>query len=83
MKKLGYIRLGRQNCKAIDREYAKVYVTNGQSLLISNLDGTRIKAVRKPNSMRRITAFDFHNKTGRVFWADRETKGKLFDFTFI
>ena len=58
---------------AQNREDAKVYVTNGQSLLISNLDGTRIRAVRKAGLMRRITAFDFHNRSGKVFWADKYT----------
>ena len=62
-------------CKAITRNMAKVFVTNGNSLLITDLEGKRVRAFRQPNTMNRITAFDFHNKTGRIFWADRETHG--------
>ena len=58
---------------ALNRENAKVYVTNGQSLLVTNLDGTRMRAIRKAGLMRQITAFDFHNKSGRIFWADKYT----------
>ncbi len=58
---------------ASGRENAKVYVTNGQSLHVSNLDGTRMRLLRKTGLMRQITAFDFHNKSGRIYWADKYT----------
>jgi hypothetical protein len=48
-------------------------VTNSQSMLVSNLEGTRTKAIRK-ESMRWLTAFDFHNRTERIYWADWRTK---------
>lgn len=51
----------------------KVCVTNAQSMLISNLEGTRIRTLRK-QTMRWVTAFDFHNQTGRVYWADWKSK---------
>jgi low density lipoprotein-related protein 2 len=72
----GYVRASRVPyiCKAITRSNAKVYVTNGANLLITNLDGTQMKSLRNVASMRRLTAFDFHNRTGRIYWADRELK---------
>ena len=35
----GYFSVGRDRCKAITRNMAKVYVTNGNSLLITDLEG--------------------------------------------
>lgn len=57
------------------RDMAKVYVTNGYSLLVTDLEGKRVRAFRDRQSMRRLTAFDFHNSTGRIYWADRSSKG--------
>ena len=71
----GYLRLGRQICKAVSRNSAKVFVTNGQHLLVTNVEGTQMRAMRRPNSMRRLSAFDYHNRSERIFWADRDLKG--------
>lgn len=60
-------------CKAITRANAKVYVTNGNSILVSNIEGTQIRSLRSSSRMRRLTAFDFHNRTGRIYWADRSS----------
>ena len=61
-------------CKAITRNYAKVFVSNGPALLISNLDGTYLKALGRSTAINRLTAFDYHNRTGRIYWADRDTR---------
>ena len=61
-------------CKAITRSYAKVFVTNGQSILKMNLEGTNITAIRKSSAMSRLTAFEFHNRTSRIYWSDRVYK---------
>jgi low density lipoprotein-related protein 2 len=70
----GYFRVGRKLCKSTTRNYAKVYVTNGRSLLITDLEGTSVNTMRKTSTMKYITAFDFHNQTERIFWADWTTK---------
>ncbi|CAF0941452.1 unnamed protein product, partial [Brachionus calyciflorus] len=70
----GYYTTDSRSCKAATRNYAKVYATNGQNIIISNLEGTVLRTIRKPRLMRSITAFDFHNRTGRIFWADKITK---------
>ena len=46
---------------------------NAESLIVSNVEGIRVRAIRKP-TMRLITAFDFHNQTGRIYWARWRTK---------
>ena len=61
-------------CKSRTRNDAKVFVTNGNSILISNLDGTSTKALRQARAMQRLSALDFHNQTGRIYWADVESK---------
>jgi hypothetical protein len=53
---------------------AKVFVTNGNSILITNLEGSSTKSLRQLSTMRRLTAFDYHNRTGRIYWADRQIK---------
>jgi low density lipoprotein-related protein 2 len=61
-------------CKSITRNDAKVFVTNGNSILISNLDGTSTRALRQSRTMQRLSALDFHNQSGRIYWADTESK---------
>ena len=70
----GYQRTDARSCKALTRNYAKVYATNGQNLVITNVEGTSVTTIRKPMSMRGLTAFDFNNRTERIFWADKVTK---------
>ena len=70
----GYDKQSSRYCKARTRNQAKVFVTNGNSILVSNLDGTSTKALRQARSMQRLAALDFHNRTGRIFWADSESK---------
>ena len=64
----------RNFCKATTRDLAKVFVTNGRSLFVTNLEGTIRQAIYVPNKMSRLTAVEFHNTTGRIYWADRESK---------
>lgn len=71
----GYARVDGKYCKAVTRDVAKVFVTNGDSLLMTDLEGKRVRAFRDRQRMRRLTAFDFHNSTGRIYWADRSSKG--------
>jgi low density lipoprotein-related protein 2 len=61
-------------CKSITRNDAKIFVTNGNSILISNLDGTSTRALRQSRAMQRLSGLDFHNQTGRIYWADTESK---------
>jgi hypothetical protein len=42
--------------------------------MIMNLEGSSIRAMRREGSMRRVTAFDYHNKTARIYWADRASQ---------
>jgi len=69
----GYVRSQGKLCKAITRNFAKVFVTNGNSLMMADLDGKSVRNILSENreSMNYVTAFDFHNRTGRVYWADR------------
>jgi hypothetical protein len=67
----GYALVDRKSCKAIARHRAKVYVTNGQSLLVTDLEGRQVRAYQDRQRMGRVTALDFHNGTGRIYWADR------------
>jgi low density lipoprotein-related protein 2 len=68
------VRTERRYCKAATRSNAKIYITNGNLLMIMNVDGSSIRAMRRENTMRRLTAFDYNNKTGRIYWADRATQ---------
>jgi low density lipoprotein-related protein 2 len=70
----GYVRMSRRVCKAAGRNDAKIFATNGQHILVSNVEGTQMRAMRRPSVMRRVGAFDFHNRTGRIYWSDRDTK---------
>lgn len=65
----GYFRSGNA-CKALTRHFAKIYITNGRNLIVSNIEGNVLTSVRKPSLMQSITAFDFNNRTGRIYWAD-------------
>ncbi|RNA04033.1 low-density lipo receptor-related 2 [Brachionus plicatilis] len=65
----GYSRSGK-TCKALTRQFAKIYITNGSNLIISNIERTVLTSVRKSSLMQSVTAFDFHNRTGRIFWAN-------------
>ena len=64
----------RKFCKATTRDSAKVFVTNGRSFLVTNLEGTTRRAFSLPSSMSFLTAVEVHNKTGRIFWSDRVSK---------
>jgi low density lipoprotein-related protein 2 len=70
----GYFKSGPNSCKAVERNQAKVFVTNGRSLIISDIDGTYMRVVRKPYVMNEMTAFDFNNQTKRIYWADKTTR---------
>jgi hypothetical protein len=70
----GYYKSAPNSCKAIERSQAKVFVTNGRSLIISDIDGTYMRVVRKPYVMNEMTAFDFNNRTKRIYWADKTTR---------
>ena len=41
-------------------------------MILSN-DGRTVRTIRKP-SMRWVTAFDFHNQSERIYWADWRSK---------
>lgn len=69
----GYLRSGK-TCKALTRNFAKIYITNGRNIIISNIEGNYLTSVRKPSLMQSITAFDFNNRTGRIFWADSSSQ---------
>lgn len=42
--------------------------------MITNIEGTRVRALRLPSKMRRLTAFDYNNRTSRLYWADKGTQ---------
>ena len=67
----GYLKSASKYCKAVSRAQAKVFITNGNVISISNLEGTLVRSIRSSSRMRRLTAFDFNNRTGRIYWADR------------
>jgi low density lipoprotein-related protein 2 len=76
----GYIRISNKYCKSTSRQNAKVFVANGNSIMITNLEATQVRALRLPSKMRRITAFDFNNRTGRIYWADRSLQAIFSSF---
>ena len=70
----GYSLQARTLCKANTRQFAKLIVTNGNSIAFVNLNATVVKSLRKADSMRLVSAVDFHNRTGRIYWADSMKK---------
>ncbi len=69
----GYVRRQGRLCKAVTRNWAKVFVTNGNSLMVADVEGKSVRNVmgRNGEAMAFVTAFDFYNRTGRLYWADR------------
>lgn len=69
----GYELVQRKYCKATKRDFAKIYISNRNSIVITDLSGLNVKVLRN-RDMRNIVSLDFFNKTGRLYWFDSQTK---------